>query len=152
MTRLAVLSDTHGLLRPRVLELVAGADLILHGGDVGDPEILTRLGTLAPVVAVRGNVDHGPGVADLPETAEGEVAGRVYRMVHRRQDIEPTWTRDAALIVFGHSHRPELEWRSGTLLLNPGSVGPPRFSLPATMAFVTFDGKTMTPELVSVAG
>ncbi len=153
--RVAILADTHGLLRPRVLELAAGCDRILHAGDVGssrtgaDGGILEQLGKIAPVVAVRGNTDHGE-LADLPAIAAGELDGLPYRMTHRREDVDPAWPRAAKLIVFGHSHRPELEWRSGCLLLNPGAVGPRRFKLPLTMALVTVDSGRLVPEIVAV--
>lgn len=150
MFRLAVLSDTHSLLRPRVLELVRGADRILHGGDVGDDSILRRLGEVAPLEAVRGNTDHSGTAACLPTVASGSAGGMDYRMTHRREDILATWYRESRLIVFGHSHRPELEWRGGCLLLNPGAVGPRRFKLPLTMAFVTIDDGRLVPEIVAV--
>ncbi len=149
MLRVAILSDTHGLLRPRVLELAAGCDRILHAGDVGDPAILAELGRIAPVEAVCGNMDGGD-LAKLPAVAAGDLDGVAYRMTHRREDVDPAWPRSVSLIVFGHSHRPELEWRGGCLLLNPGAVGPRRFKLPLTMALVTVDSGRLVPELVAV--
>jgi len=124
--RVGVLSDTHGLLRPRVLELLAGCDRILHAGDAGGVEILDRLRSIAPVDAVRGNTDSGPEAEKLPLSLDGELAGLPFRMAHRREDVEPAWVRTSRLVVFGHSHRPELEWRGGCLLLNPGACGPRR--------------------------
>ncbi|MCP3959841.1 MAG: metallophosphoesterase family protein [bacterium] len=147
--RVAILSDTHGLLRPRVLELVAGSDRILHAGDVGDPAILDQLRQVAPVAAVRGNMDGG-GLSNLPATVAGELDGLPYRMTHRREDIDPAWPREAGLIVFGHSHRPELEWRGGCLLLNPGAVGARRFKLPLTLALVRVTDGRLVPEIVAV--
>src|SRR5262249_46217127 len=123
--RVGVLADTHNLLRPEVLARLAGCDRLLHAGDVGGPEILARLGAIAPVAAVRGNVD-GEG---LPETLEGDLGGLRFGMVHRREDVPADWPKHLALIVFGHSHRPELAWRGDCLLLNPGACGPRRFSL-----------------------
>ena len=149
MLRVAILSDTHGLLRPRVLELAAGSDRILHAGDVGDPAILDRLRRIAPVAAVRGNMDGG-ALADLPPVVAGELDGLPYRMTHRREDVDPAWPGEARLIVFGHSHRPELEWRSGCLLLNPGAVGARRFQLPLTMALVRVTDGRLVPEIVAV--
>ena len=149
MIRLAILSDTHSLLRPQVLEVAAGADRILHAGDVGDAEILHRLAEVAPVEAVRGNTDHGP-IGRLPEVVSGSVDGIAYRMTHHREDVPAGWVREARLIIFGHSHRPELSWRGGCLLLNPGAVGPRRFKLPLTMAIITLCDGRMTPEIVAV--
>jgi uncharacterized protein len=148
--RVGVLSDTHGLLRPRVLELLTGCDRILHAGDVGDMEILYRLREIAPVDAVRGNTDSGPGAERLPLTLDGDLAGLPFRMVHRREDVEPAWARTSRLVVFGHSHRPELEWRGGCLLLNPGACGPRRFSLPLTLAVLTLSDGRLVPEILAV--
>jgi uncharacterized protein len=121
--RVGVLSDTHGLLRPKVLELLGGCDRLLHAGDVGGPEILRRLREIAPVEAVRGNTDEeegGPITAALPPSLTGDLAGIPFHMVHRREDVDPAILRRVRLVVFGHSHRPELEWKGATLLLNPG--------------------------------
>jgi uncharacterized protein len=121
--RVGVLSDTHGLLRPRVLELLAGCDRLLHAGDVGGLEILRRLREIAPVEAVRGNTDEEEGgktAATLPPSLTGELAGLPFHMVHRREDVDPALQRRVRLVIFGHSHRPELEWKGSVLLLNPG--------------------------------
>ena len=150
MARLGIVSDTHGLLRPRVLERLAGCDRILHAGDVGDPRILEQLRELAPTDAVRGNVDFGDGLASLPSVVAGSVDEVSYRMVHQRDHIPPAWRREAHLILFGHSHRPEVEWHGRTLWLNPGAAGPRRFHLPLTVAIVTVTGSRLVPELLSV--
>ncbi|MEM8963255.1 MAG: metallophosphoesterase family protein [Acidobacteriota bacterium] len=150
---LIVLSDTHGLLRDSVLPHLEGADQILHAGDVGDPAILERLGSFAPTLAVRGNVDHAPGVAELPATLETSFAGVDVRMTHRRADVPDAWlrTRATTLIVFGHSHRPELDWHGNdTLLLNPGAIGARRFRLPLTLARIRLDNGRIVPELVAI--
>ena len=121
--RVGVLSDTHNLLRPQVLELLAGCERILHAGDVGEPEILDRLRRLAPVEAVRGNTDTG-ATAALPEVLAGDLGGLPFRMVHRREDVDRRWPAESRLVIFGHSHRPELSWHGSCLLLNPGACGP----------------------------
>lgn len=163
MIRLGILSDTHGRLRPEVLELLAGSDLILHGGDVGDPAILDQLRQLAPVWAVRGNTDTSPPLTALPftvteELEDGEPPGsailRIF-MVHQREDVPREWltrarSSESRLIVFGHSHRPEIEWRGRCLLLNPGACGHPRFTLPLTLARVTFQDQRIEPEIWTV--
>ncbi len=164
--RVGVLADTHDLLRPLVLERLAGCDLLLHAGDVGEVRssgggpgggqsddaepILVRLARLAPVLAVRGNVDGGALAAALPAVRSGDLAGLPFRMTHRREDVAPNWLRQARLIVFGHSHRPELEWQGDCLLLNPGSCGARRFRLPLTVAVVTVAGDRLVPEILSV--
>ncbi len=148
--RIGVLADTHGLLRPRVIERLGGCDLLLHAGDVGTPEVLAGLSALVPagrLVAVRGNVDDG-ALAALPALASGSPPP--YRMTHRREDIVPGWTREAQLVVFGHSHRPELGWEGGCLLLNPGGCGRRRFRLPLTVAVVTVIDRRLVPEILEV--
>jgi len=147
--RVGVVSDTHNLLRPRVLERLDGCERILHAGDVGDQEILERLRRIAPVAAVRGNMDSG-AAAELPETLAGDLGGLPFRMVHRREDVDPDWPRKLRLIVFGHSHRPELEWHGNCLLLNPGACGPRRFHLPLTLAILTVADNRIVPEILSV--
>ncbi|HVT57151.1 MAG TPA: metallophosphoesterase family protein [Thermoanaerobaculia bacterium] len=150
--RVGVVADTHNLLRPRVLERLAGCRLILHAGDVGEPQILERLGRIAPVLAVRGNTDAGALAADLPATRSGVLGdqGLPYYMVHRREDAAPDWRRVSRVIIFGHSHRPELEWQGSCLLLNPGSCGPRRFDLPLTLAILSVAGDRLVPEILAV--
>jgi hypothetical protein len=153
--RVGVLSDTHGLLRPRVLERLAGCERILHAGDVGGPEILAQLGAVTPgvpVLAVRGNTDPG-GPGALPESLEdriGDGGGVPFGMIHRREDVPRAWISRLRLIVFGHSHRPELSWQGNCLLLNPGACGARRFHLPLTLAILTVADDRIVPEILSV--
>lgn len=148
--RVGVLSDTHNLLRPRVLERLAGCDRILHAGDVGDLEILERLGQIAPVSAIRGNTDAAATATALPATLAGDLGGLPFRMVHSREEVDPAWIQQARLVIFGHSHRPELEWRNACLLLNPGACGARRFRLPLTLAVLTIVEDRLVPEILSV--
>lgn len=148
--RVGVISDTHGLLRPQVLTLLEGCDRILHAGDVGGGEILPRLREIAPVEVVRGNIDSGPEAGELPLSLAGELDGLPFRMIHRREDLDPAWAKRFRLLVFGHSHRPELEWRGACLLLNPGSCGPRRFSYPLTLAILTVSDGRLVPEILAV--
>jgi len=156
--RVGVLSDTHNLLRPRVEELLAGCDRLLHAGDVGGPEILERLRRIAPVEAVRGNTDAGAmaaiaEIAALPETLTGEIGGLAFGMVHRQEDVPPDWPKRLRLIVYGHSHRPELSWRGDCLFLNPGACGARRFHLPLTLAILTVvqePTRRIVPEILAV--
>ena len=126
--RVGVISDTHGLLRPEALQALQGADHILHAGDVGDPDILDALRKIAPVTAIRGNIDEGGPCGHLPATELIELGGRSIYMLHdvKKLDLNPEAAGIAA-VVFGHSHKPLVERRRGVLFLNPGSAGPRRF-------------------------
>ena len=127
----AVISDTHGLLRPEVVRALAGVERILHMGDVGSPDILEQLEAIAPVVAVRGNVDHGAWAEALPRNQVVEVFGRNAYMLHNlaELDIDPA-AAGMAYVFYGHTHTPADEERDGVRYVNPGSIGPRRFSLP----------------------
>ena len=133
-----VISDTHTLLRPEALTALAEAEHILHAGDVGDPAILDRLRQIAPVTAIRGNIDTSGPCADLPPIEIVELDGRLFYMLHsiRDLDIHPK-AADVSVVVSGHSNKPSIEHRDGVLYLNPGSAGPRRFQLPISVALVT---------------
>ena len=133
-----VISDTHGLLRPEALDALRGSAHIIHAGDVGDPSILERLAAIAPLTAVRGNVDTAAWAERLPLAEAVELGGHLFYVLHQREhlDLDPRAGGFAA-VVFGHSHRPSIETRHGVLYLNPGSAGPRRFSLPVTVARLT---------------
>jgi uncharacterized protein len=133
-----VLSDTHNLLRPEVLSALAGVEHILHAGDVGDIEILTTLRTLAPVTAIRGNIDRHGDCALLPATEMIALGGHLVYLVHALEDLDLSPTAAGiSIVVYGHSHKPCVDRRNGVLYLNPGSAGPRRFNLPVTLALVT---------------
>jgi len=132
---IGLISDTHGLLRPEALNALAGSDLILHAGDVGKPGILDALKALAPVVAVKGNVDHGAWASALPATAVAEAGPAIIYVLHdiHALDLDPA-AAGFRVVVSGHSHQPARTERSGVLYVNPGSAGPRRFQLPVTIA------------------
>jgi putative phosphoesterase len=132
---IGLISDTHGLMRPQALRALEGSDLIIHAGDVGDPEILEALKTLAPVFAVRGNVDTEPWALALPETEVVETDTATIYILHdvHALDLDPV-AAGFQIIVSGHSHKPARTENGGVLFLNPGSAGPRRFDLPVTVA------------------
>ena len=134
---IGVLSDTHGLLRPELLPALANVDHILHAGDVGDPTILITLARIAPVTAIRGNIDtHGP-CSLLPATEAIELAGSLIYILHSLDDLDLNpQAAGIGVVLYGHSHQPSTELRNGVLYLNPGSAGPRRFNLPITYALL----------------
>ena len=131
---LGVLSDTHGLLRPEAVEALRGSDRILHAGDVGAPEILEALAQIAPVTAIRGNVDTDPWARALPETEVVEAGGVSIYILHDlgQLDLKPG-AAGFRVVVYGHSHQPKIEEKNGVLYFNPGSAGPRRFHLPVSV-------------------
>lgn len=139
--RIGVISDTHGLLRPQALEALVGSALILHAGDIGSQAVLDALRAVAPVHAVRGNNDRGDWAEPLPETLSVSLGPVRLWMLHdlKALDIDPV-AAGFAVVVAGHSHKPQVIWRDGVLLLNPGSAGPKRFTLPISVACLEVDG------------
>jgi putative phosphoesterase len=131
---IGVISDTHGLLRPEAIEALRGSDHIIHAGDIGSSEILENLSTIAPVTAVRGNVDKGAWARALPETHVLELGGIFIYVLHdlARLDLKPR-AAGFAVVISGHSHVPKQETRDGVLYFNPGSAGPRRFKLPVSV-------------------
>lgn len=150
--RIGVISDTHGLLRPEALAVLAGAEHILHAGDVGDPAILDRLREIAPVTAICGNIDEGGDCGDLPPIEVVALAGHTIYMLHdaSRLDLDPA-TAGFAAVISGHSHRPLIERRKGVLFLNPGSAGPRRFKLPVSIGWIEATGDRLLPSVVELS-
>jgi putative phosphoesterase len=151
MPRIGVISDTHGLVRPEALRALRGADLIVHAGDVGAPEVLEALRAVAPVVAVRGNNDRGRWARALAETEVVERGGRALYVLHdlHELDVDPRAAGYHAVIA-GHSHQPRVEHRDGVLYLNPGSAGPRRFRLPICVARLQITARRLRAEIVTL--
>jgi len=136
-----VISDTHGLLRPEALAALAGVEHILHAGDVGDSRILDALRAIAPLTAVRGNIDKSGPCASLPDSEMVELGGCLLYMLHSIDDLDISpQAAGVGMVVCGHSHQPSVKESDGVLYLNPGSAGPRRFSLPVTVALVRIEG------------
>ena len=137
---IGVISDTHGLLRPEALAALRGVEHILHAGDVGDAAILAALREIAPVTAIRGNVDTSGVCAELPATDVVELGGSLFYLVHSVHDLDINpRAAGVAMVVSGHSHKAKVEVKDGVVYFNPGSAGPRRFSLPVTVGFVTVE-------------
>lgn len=147
---IGVISDTHGLLRGEALAALRGCDAIVHAGDIGKPEVLEQLAELAPLTAIRGNVD--TWAADLPDTAVLTLAGKRFYVIHNVKELalDPRAAGFAA-VISGHSHMPKSETRDGVLYLNPGSAGPRRFKLPVAVAKIRVRKDALDAQLVTLA-
>ncbi|MDA0348234.1 MAG: metallophosphoesterase family protein [Verrucomicrobia bacterium] len=149
---IGIISDTHGLLRPQALSALKGSDVILHGGDVGDEQILARLSDIAPIFTVRGNVDFELWCKRLPPKLTLTLGGLKVFMIHDISKLDRTVLELVDMVVYGHSHRPEIFEEQEVLFLNPGSAGPRRFNLPITLAKLVWrKGEKLTPELIQLA-
>jgi len=150
---IGIISDTHGLLRPEALAALRGSGYIIHAGDIGDSAILKQLAEIAPVTAIRGNVDREAWARKIPSTNVLEVGGISIYVLHNLNelDLKP----EAAgfdVVVCGHSHRPNQEMKNGVLYFNPGSAGPRRFGLPATVGRLTISAGKVSGEIVELCG
>jgi len=147
---IGVISDTHGLLRAEALAVMRGCDAIVHAGDIGKPEVLEQLAALAPLTAIRGNID--TWATDLPDTAVLTLAGKRFYVIHNVKELalDPRSAGFAA-VISGHSHMPNSETRDRVLFLNPGSAGPRRFKLPVAVAKIRVREDGVEAELVTLA-
>ena len=146
-----VISDTHGLLRPEALAALHGSEYIIHAGDVGKTEILDQLRAIAPVTAVRGNIDHGAWADLLPEREVVELAGVAIYVLHDLQllDLDPSAAGFMA-VISGHTHQPRSELKKGVLYLNPGSAGPRRFHLPISLGVLRIEKRSVSAEIIAI--
>ena len=150
-TIVGLIADTHGLLRPQALHLLRGSDHIVHAGDVGNPAILAELAAIAPLTAIRGNIDIAPWAATLPDMALLTVAGARIHVLHSLADLVPHQAGAGYhAVIHGHSHKPEIRRQDGVLYINPGSAGPRRFSLPISLARLTIEAGNLSAELLAI--
>lgn len=145
MTRIGLISDTHGLLRPEVVDFLCGSDHIVHAGDLCEPQVLQALSALAPVTAVRGNNDRGAWAQSLRETEMVQIGGAWLYVIHdlAQIDIDPA-AIDVQVVVSGHSHQPRVQRDGAVLYVNPGSAGPRRFRLPISAAELVVNGSEVS--------
>ena len=146
--KIGIISDTHGLLRPEAVERLAGVDHIIHAGDIGRPDVIAELRRIAPVTAVRGNVDRDEWAAGYPQTELVKLGGRFFYVLHNlaELDVDPT-AAGIDVVVSGHSHQPKIETVDGVVYLNPGSAGPRRFNLPIALAILELTGDALQPRI-----
>ena len=150
MARVGLISDTHGLLRAEAAAFLRGSDLIIHAGDIGDASVLEELAALAPVTAVRGNNDRGAWAKRVPATATVRVDDVRIHVVHDVAELDARAARGARVVVAGHSHRPSVRERDGVVLVNPGSAGPRRFSLPIAVGELRIRGASVRARIVEL--
>jgi len=134
MFTIGIISDTHGLLRPEAEHRLEGVDHIVHAGDIGRPEIIAALRKIAPVTAIRGNVDSGEWARGYADTEIVRLAGKTIYVLHDVKTLRPDDRVGIDVVVSGHSHAPMIETVGDVLYLNPGSAGPRRFKLPIALA------------------
>ena len=148
---IGVISDTHGLLRPEALAALQGSEHIIHAGDIGDAAILDELREIAPLTAIRGNVDRDAWANSLPNTNALEIGGITIYVIHNLQelDLKPEAAGFAA-VIYGHTHIPKSEIKNGVLFFNPGSAGPKRFRLPVTLGKLQIRNQRLRAEIVQL--
>jgi putative phosphoesterase len=147
MFRIGIISDTHSLLRPEAERCLTGVDHIVHAGDIGRPEIVDALSQIAPVTAIRGNVDTGEWAGRFADTEYVRLADRSIYILHDLKTLHIDTGAAIDVIVSGHSHRPKIQRIDGILYINPGSAGPRRFKLPITLAILEVTPESMRPEI-----
>ena len=144
--KIGVISDTHGLLRPEAEQCLTGVAHIIHAGDIGRPEVIAGLSRIAPVMAIKGNVDTADWAARYPDTRKIKLGGRVIHVLHDVNELKLDPVSEGIdVVISGHSHRPGIETVDGVLYLNPGSAGPRRFSLPITLAILELTESSVRP-------
>ena len=148
---IGVISDTHGLLRPEAVDALRGVDRIIHAGDIGAPEVLSALASVAPVTAVRGNNDRAPWASAIADTQVVDADGVLIYVIHdvAELDVDPA-AGGFGVVVAGHSHQPLNEQRGGVLWFNPGSAGPRRFKLPIALGRLTIEAGRVRGDIVTL--
>ena len=152
MMWIGIISDTHSLLRPEAIKRLAGVDHIIHAGDIGAPEVIKGLQRIAPITAVRGNIDAGEWAKNYPDTELVVLGGRTLYVLHNLNEIKLDPAASGFdVVISGHSHRPKIEKKNGVLYVNPGSAGPRRFKLPIAVATLEFSDRALLPQILEIA-
>ncbi|WP_317933545.1 metallophosphoesterase family protein [Halioxenophilus sp. WMMB6] len=152
MTKIGVISDTHGLVRDQVYDLFDGCDVILHAGDIGKYSVLEKLKKIAPVIAVIGNVDKDGWAEEIVENKAIEIEGKSIYLLHNIQELDLQPKGQFDIVVYGHSHQPVNEEKDGVLYFNPGSAGPRRFKLPIAVGIIVIEGCGISAEILELSG
>lgn len=145
---IGLISDTHGLVRPEALAALRGSELIIHAGDIGKPEVIEALKTVAPVIAIRGNNDRGAWAKKIPDVVDLRINGIRLQVIHNVNDFKLDVAGSFKAVVSGHSHKPGVSAKDGVLFINPGSAGPRRFKLPISVAQLEIDGQELRARII----
>lgn len=149
--RIGVISDTHGLLRPETLAALKGSELIIHAGDIGKPEVLASLRSVAPVLAIRGNNDRESWAKNIPDVLNLRLNGIGLYVIHNVNDLEIDPAANGFhAVISGHSHKPGIATRDGVVFINPGSAGPRRFKLPVALARLRIQGQKVNAKIIEL--
>lgn len=149
---IGLISDTHGLIRPQALAALKSVDLIIHAGDIGKPDVLKALETIAPLVAIKGNIDKDGWAKSLPETKALKINDAQLYVIHNLKELElDPGARGFNVVISGHSHKPSIVTQDGVLFVNPGSAGPRRFKLPVAVGKLRVNGRDVKAELIELA-
>jgi putative phosphoesterase len=149
---IGLISDTHGLIRPEALEALKGVELIIHAGDIGKPEVIAALKSIAPVLAIKGNNDIGNWARPLPDTKLVKSGDTQLYVIHNVKDLDcDPVARGYQAVVSGHSHKPSVATRDGVLFVNPGSAGPRRFKLPIAVGKLFIEHNRVSAEIIELA-
>jgi putative phosphoesterase len=148
--RIGVIADTHGKMRPEALEVLKGSDLILHAGDVGCDEVLEALEAIAPVIAIRGNIDKTGRAANLSDVQDLKFLGHAFYMLHDVKILDIGPQGRYRVVIAGHSHKPRNEWIGDVLYFNPGAAGPRRFTLPITVGRLLVNEDCVVGEIIEL--
>ncbi len=147
---IGVIADTHSKMRPEALQVLQGSELILHAGDIGRDEVLDELAAIAPVIAIRGNIDTAGRAAELPDVTELEFMGHAFYMLHDVKTLDFDPKGRYRVVIAGHSHKPRNEWIEDVLYFNPGGAGPRRFTLPITVGRLTVSEQEVVGEILEL--
>lgn len=145
---IGLISDTHGLVRPEALAALRGSKLIIHAGDVGKPEVIEALKSVAPIIAIRGNNDRGAWAKKIPDVVDLRINGIRLQVIHNVNDFKLEVAGGFKVVVSGHSHKPGVVAKDGVLFINPGSAGPRRFNLPISVAQLKIDGQKLRARII----
>ena len=148
--RIGLISDTHGLVRPEALAALKGSNLIIHAGDIGKPEVLDVLETVAPVIAIRGNNDRDSWAKGIPDLLDLRINGIKIFVIHNVNELEHDSVDGFQAVISGHSHKPSVMSRDGLIFINPGSAGPRRFKLPIAVGRLQISGAKMRAKILNL--